>query len=42
MKTQRHRGFTLIELLLALVLTAVVALLVYGTVQAESIHRSAP
>lgn len=34
MKTQRHRGFTLIELLLALVLTAVVALLVYGTVQA--------
>lgn len=31
---QRGRGFTLLELLLALVLTTVVALLVYGTVQA--------
>lgn len=32
--TQQRSGFTLIELMLALVLTAVVALLVYGTVQA--------
>lgn len=34
MRAQARSGFTLIELLLALVLTAVVALLVYGTVQA--------
>lgn len=34
MRTRRRNGFTLIELLLALVLTALVALLVYGTVQA--------
>lgn len=34
MRTRRCSGFTLIELLLALVLTSVVALLVYGTVQA--------
>jgi len=32
--SRAHPGFTLLELLLALVLTTVVALLVYGTVQA--------
>jgi prepilin-type N-terminal cleavage/methylation domain-containing protein len=34
MRRHRAQGFTLLELLLALVLTSVVALLVYGTVQA--------
>lgn len=34
MNVGRSRGFTLLELLLALVLTTVVAVLVYGTVQA--------
>jgi prepilin-type N-terminal cleavage/methylation domain-containing protein len=33
-RVERGRGFTLLELLLALVLTTIVALLVYGTVQA--------